>query len=219
MSFQRRLALSLMEHAAAVMPADRKDWAEAMRAEFAVMPTDRDALAWAGGCVWASYIERIQPMDVLVKSLLRAFAVWLIVLAFVAVMILLHPMHSPHPQVWKLVRLLSVCYGGMFATLWVCELLIAGFWSAPGKILQKLLVRATAVWLWPFGLSVTMFVHGLTNPHIIAHIGADRGPWLLHWLWNWVTHYPVMFVAIFVPLLICELLIARYWRVRPVRAG
>jgi hypothetical protein len=65
------------------MPEHRRDWAEAMRVEFHALPTDREALAWATGCVWASYCERIEPMQVFLTSLLRAVIEGLVVAAFI----------------------------------------------------------------------------------------------------------------------------------------
>lgn len=204
-----RLAERLLEHAAAVMPAERREWTDAMRAEFAAMPEGREALAWAAGCVWASYCERIRPMDVLAKSLLRALAVWLVMAGLLTAVILIQISHGRDPQLWKAVRILSTFYAGIFATLWVCELLIARFWTAPGNIFSKTLLRTAAVWLWPLGLSLFMLTHGLTNKAFRTHIDGAFWAWLQHWLWNWITHYPVMFTAIFVPLLLCEWLIVR----------
>jgi hypothetical protein len=205
----RRFAERLMDHAGAVMPPERREWAEAMRAEFAALPQGREALAWAAGCVWASYCERIQPMNVFVKSLLRAAAVWLVVGGFIAVMILLHPLHVNDARLLRLVRLLSMFYGGMFVTLWICELLIARFWSEPGKIFKKTLLRTAALWLWPLGLSIVMLTRALTDKVFRARIDGEFWSWMQHWAVNWVTHYPVIFVAIFVPLLICEWAITR----------
>lgn len=219
MNLRRRLALRLMEHAVSVMPAARKAWADAMRAEFALLPTDREALAWAGGCLWTCYCERISPMQVFLKSLVRAAAVWLVLVAFVGVMILDRARHLHDPEIWKLVRLLSELYGGMFATLWVCEMLIAWRWKAPGKIFTKTLLRSTVLWLWPFGECVYRMSLFFTDPQEQHRIAPVFWEWLRHWLWNWVTHYPLFFVAIFVPLYISELLIARYWRMRPERAA
>ena len=210
-----RLAQRMMDHAAAVMPAERKDWAEAMRAEFSATTTDREALAWASGCVWASYRERIQPMDVLVKSLVRAAAVWLVLFAFVCLLVLLDPRPGRDPELWKLARLLTEFYGGMFATLWVCELLIARFWTVSNKIFKKTLLRAAVLWLWPLGECVYRMSRFFMDSHEQQLIAPVFWEWLRLWLWNWATHYPVMFVAIFVPLLICELLIARFWRLHP----
>lgn len=219
MSFHRRLALRLMDHAFAVMPAERCDWAEAMRAEFAVMPTDRDALAWAAGCVWASYCERIDPMNLFLKSLLRALAVWLVVPSFLAVMMLLNPLPDRDPEIGKLVRILSELYGGMFVTLWVCELLIARFWNAPNKLFKKTLLRTAALWLWPFGEGMYRTICFLLDPQGQKLIAPVFWQWLRHWLWDWVTNLSVMFIVIFVPLLICEWLMVRYWWSRQERVA
>jgi len=60
----RALAERLLDHAAKVMPAARRDWAQAMRAELTVITSADDALAFAAGCVWAAYRERISPMRI-----------------------------------------------------------------------------------------------------------------------------------------------------------
>jgi len=208
---RRRLAERLMRHAAAVMPEERREWAAAMAAEMAALPDEGEALAWALGCVWASYLERIDPMDVFVKSLLRAAAVWLVLLAFQTVLVVVHP-HSV--QLWRWGRIFAELFGGIFATLWVCELLMARFWTAPDKIFKKTLVRAAALWLWPLGLSIFQFVCVVNDPLVVGRMGDEFGAWLHFWLINWVTHYPVIFVAIFLPLLLCEWLIARHGRAR-----
>jgi hypothetical protein len=208
----RGFAERLIDHAAAVMPERRREWAAAMQAEFTALPVGRVRLAWAVGCVWASYCERIQPMDVFVKSLVRAAAALSVVFAFFAVMVVLH---SKHPfEAMRFLRLMSMFYGGIFATLWVCELLIARYWTAPNKIFKKTLLRATVLWLWPLGLGVYQITRVLTDPVIRARLGDPILPWLQHWLVNWVRTYPLLFVAIFVPLFLCELVIARFWRAK-----
>jgi hypothetical protein len=53
-----------MDHAARVMPPARRDWGLAMRAELAAIASADDALAFAAGCVWAAYRERISPMRI-----------------------------------------------------------------------------------------------------------------------------------------------------------
>lgn len=60
----RALAERLLDHAAVVMPAARRDWGLAMRAELAAIASADDALAFAAGCVWAAYRERISPMRI-----------------------------------------------------------------------------------------------------------------------------------------------------------
>lgn len=60
----RALAERLLEHAARIMPAARRDWSLAMRAELAAIASADDAVAFAAGCVWAAYQERISPMRI-----------------------------------------------------------------------------------------------------------------------------------------------------------
>ena len=60
----RALAERLLDHAARVMPAARRDWGLAMRAELTAIASTEDALAFAAGCVWAAYRERISPMKI-----------------------------------------------------------------------------------------------------------------------------------------------------------
>jgi hypothetical protein len=55
-SLPRRMALALMEHTAWVLPPARAHWARAMQHELPQIENDLEALAWAGGCVVASYI-------------------------------------------------------------------------------------------------------------------------------------------------------------------
>jgi hypothetical protein len=57
-SLPRRMAIALMEHAAWVIPSARGSWAEAMQHELPHIENDLEALAWAGGCLIASYVER-----------------------------------------------------------------------------------------------------------------------------------------------------------------
>jgi len=47
------------------MPAERRDWAEAMRAEIDHIETDRAALGFALGCVWASGLQNLRSMTTL----------------------------------------------------------------------------------------------------------------------------------------------------------
>jgi hypothetical protein len=55
----RRLARTLAQHAACVMPYARSPWAEAMRRELDYIADDPAALRWALGCVVASYRARL----------------------------------------------------------------------------------------------------------------------------------------------------------------
>jgi hypothetical protein len=60
----RALAERLLDHAAKVMPANRRDWGLAMRTELVAIPSAGEALAFAGGCVWTAYSQRISLMRI-----------------------------------------------------------------------------------------------------------------------------------------------------------
>jgi len=64
MSVRRIIARWLVDHAVRVMPASRRDWARGMRAEVAVIEAPTQALAFATGCVWTAYQQRISPMRI-----------------------------------------------------------------------------------------------------------------------------------------------------------
>lgn len=209
MSFRRRMADRLMDHACAVMPPRRSDWAEAMRAEFAGIADEAEALAWAGGCVWASYVARIDPMEVFRRSLVRAAAVWLAIFGLFAVVLMIAPQkYLSAFYLLQAARKLSVYFAGIFVPLWVGELLIARLRSAPGRIFRKSLVRAAAVWL-PLLLwrSITMLQFWADHP--LHHVSWAKI------LWSTAQFFSIVYAVIFVPLLICELLMARYWLARP----
>lgn len=76
----RRLAWHLMRHATRVLPPRRAQWAEAMRQEFLAIRDDREALHWAFGCLWASYMERMMSLPFLqslpVRMLLGLMVLW-----------------------------------------------------------------------------------------------------------------------------------------------
>jgi hypothetical protein len=209
----RGFAERLIDHAAAVMPESRREWAAAMQAEFAALPDGRERLAWAVGCVWASYCERIEVMQVFQKSLLRAAAEGLVVAAFI-----LGSMHLPASwggnYVVGLVITLLGFYGGMFATLWALELAIARFWKVSGKPFQKTLLRTAVLWLWPVGWEASVFVGAWRATLGYPNVHVDFTGFMLRILIDRAGYLSAYFVAIFVPLLLCELLIAQFRRVR-----
>ena len=61
-SLRRRLANVLMRRLDRLLPPSRREWGQAMRAELDHLPSDRDALAWAIGCLVAGSKERINVM-------------------------------------------------------------------------------------------------------------------------------------------------------------
>lgn len=200
----RGFAERLIAHAQAVMPEHRREWAAAMQAEFAALPDGRERLAWAVGCVWASYRERIELMDVFVKSLVRAAAEFLAV----AVSILGLMWWSPRGYVGLLGLVLLVFYAGMFATLWLSELVIARFWTAPGMPFLKTLLRTTVLWLWPVGYEASVFIGAWRATLGYPHVHVDFAGFMLGILSDRAGYLSFYFVAIFVPLFLCELIIA-----------
>ena len=78
LSIPRRMAVTLMEHAAHMLPAARSPWAEAMQHELHHIEGDLEALMWAVGCVFASYVERSKVMDVIYRWYARALLAVLI---------------------------------------------------------------------------------------------------------------------------------------------
>jgi hypothetical protein len=61
-----KLAFLLTDLAARLLPSHRRAWGEAMRAEVRVIESAPDALAFAGGCLWAALCERITVMKAIV---------------------------------------------------------------------------------------------------------------------------------------------------------
>ncbi len=59
--FFHRLAARLVRHASRTMPHTRSIWADAMRSEFEHIKDQRGALAWAAGCILASYKCQLTP--------------------------------------------------------------------------------------------------------------------------------------------------------------
>jgi hypothetical protein len=75
------LAVRLLDHAARIMPPSRRDWVRGMRAELAHIPAPAAAAAFALGCIWASYTQRIQDMMTLIRLSRWAFAAYALVCA------------------------------------------------------------------------------------------------------------------------------------------
>lgn len=62
-----RIASKLLELAARLLPPHRRDWADAMRAEFACIAPE-DGNSFALGCLWTAICERISPMKTLITA-------------------------------------------------------------------------------------------------------------------------------------------------------
>jgi hypothetical protein len=70
-SFERRLALRLVRHAAFVLPRSFSSWGLAMRHEIEYIRPNRQALKWAVGCVSSSYGRRLASLNVVQVALIR----------------------------------------------------------------------------------------------------------------------------------------------------
>jgi hypothetical protein len=63
--------LGLAEHAVAIMPAARKEWARAMRAELTLLDAGIERLQWSLGCLRAAYSERVRNLAALDRLVVR----------------------------------------------------------------------------------------------------------------------------------------------------
>ena len=63
-STSRWLALQLAEQAARMVPFQQRHWTAAMRNELDYVADDRQALAWAAGCLRATLMERLRAVYV-----------------------------------------------------------------------------------------------------------------------------------------------------------
>jgi hypothetical protein len=64
-AYMQRISFSMAEHAVAVMPAARKEWARAMRAELASLDVGIERIRWSFGCLRAAYSERVRNFALL----------------------------------------------------------------------------------------------------------------------------------------------------------
>ena len=62
-SLLRRIALAIIGYAMRVVPPDRSSWARGMRQEIDYIDSDRPALGWAVGCLFAACRERLRAID------------------------------------------------------------------------------------------------------------------------------------------------------------
>jgi hypothetical protein len=78
----RRLSRRLIGVAMEVSPGERQEWAQAMSREADEIPSDREALRWAFGCLRASCHERLKSMKWVNSWPVRwGMALWVALLA------------------------------------------------------------------------------------------------------------------------------------------
>jgi hypothetical protein len=70
-AYMQRISFCLAEHAVTVMPAARKEWARAMRAELASLDVGIERIRWSFGCLRAAYSERVRNFAVLDRLAVR----------------------------------------------------------------------------------------------------------------------------------------------------
>jgi hypothetical protein len=70
-AYMQRISLYLAGHAVSVMPAARKEWARAMRAELASLDVGMERIRWSFGCLRAAYSERVRNFAVLDRLVAR----------------------------------------------------------------------------------------------------------------------------------------------------
>lgn len=135
----RRLAIALVDHAAAILPKEKSAWADAMRREIQHIERDSEALAWAAGCAVASYVERSR-----LGSLLQLIWVRRIVALFL------------------LLRAVDLLFATVLTLAYRLNLLkLAGFLGAftPGDDYRRLipLLNATPWWVHAFWVAGSLF--------------------------------------------------------------
>jgi len=89
-SLLRRIALAIIGYAMRVVPPDRSSWARGMRQEIDYIDSDRSALGWAVGCLFAACRERVRAIDPLRTPLARS--VLALMIGFEAFQALFAPM-------------------------------------------------------------------------------------------------------------------------------
>ncbi len=81
---RRRAAMAVMRWSALLLPAERKHWVEAMRAEIDAIDDDGAALDFALGCLWTSTKERACRIRLFVSALNIVIPAGLLALAMLA---------------------------------------------------------------------------------------------------------------------------------------
>lgn len=83
-SRRRRVAMTVMRWSALLLPDERKQWVEALRAEIDVIENDGAALDFALGCFWMSTKARVCRIELFVGTLCIGIPAGLFALAVLA---------------------------------------------------------------------------------------------------------------------------------------
>jgi hypothetical protein len=199
-----RIATALLLHARKIMPPQQAMWAAAMEQEAQEIAGGREALAWAFGCVVASYGERLKAEHYLLPLLGRLYLACVCVAYAVGNFIeppyeqLLckltgnpNPIYLPFPfsipfasALFPRVSASASCYFMPPAPLWPSMLVLMK--SALFLFAALQLVRKQASALYGFALAVAISIV-LSAPFFLElFFGSDGRPWVsasmqLHW--------------------------------------
>jgi hypothetical protein len=170
----RRVARRLAAHAGSVLPGGRADWALAMRHEIDHLQNSRAALSWAVGCVFASYLERINVMNttrhgisrwVLGLEMLTCF-VWLTGMFAALLSRGVYGFSGPLPIDTWFLTMLFASLPGPIGLIVAFKFVILGRWTMSKATLAALC--APAAW--------TLVVFTI---QVSAHPLEAFGPWVL----------------------------------------
>jgi hypothetical protein len=148
-SLLRRIASSLISHAAAVLPPSRAAWGEAMKNELDYVGGDFKAVMWASGCLIASYFQKSRdasrPFRMIAKKPSAFLPIAMSLMALTVVIVDLAIFGIPHPgtdegtaaHLWQLLMAGQMPVLLFFAVKWLP--------SAPRQALLVLALQAGAV--------------------------------------------------------------------------
>lgn len=133
----------LIDLACRILPPHRREWGDAMRAEFAAIPP-RDALGFALGCLWAALTIRITAMQLI--TAIGRFGVGIVTLLYSGLFLwgvvnqLSHTdgramFDQPLMYAWTLSMGLTHACAGIFLIRWTPKLFFTSCIAACGPVL------------------------------------------------------------------------------------
>ncbi len=172
----RWLSRQFISVAMHVSPCEREEWAQAMSREVDAIPSEREALRWALGCLQAVCLERLKSMKPTTWWLVRwGIALWIALLAIdtlaYAGITLTYKL-----QAWRAIPILGLLKEHYLwnvpllevTPLWeplltLVALLFAVRFSRPesgyAQSLSLAFQKSHYAWIWPIaGLAITMLI-------------------------------------------------------------
>lgn len=147
-SLAGRMASALIAHAFSVLPPWRAAWGEAMKSELNHIEGDFEALAWACGCVIASYFQRRRDRSLVFRKLLKQPSAFIpmtkSLMALVVVLVTITVFGVTHDKdegtaahLWQLLMAGQIPLLAFFAIKWLPR--------APKETLYVIALQAVAV--------------------------------------------------------------------------